>query len=193
MEERYYTYEGELNGIECADFFKSLFEQKMITYKLKEEIENLLSEDERLELTMEFPQMPSGKLGILIPKTNIYINLKVTTITLIALILDEKITKGVANFLLAATGFNANSIVKLNEEIGEKCVLLEIFRKQYHEAKLDIFNSICNKECVNNHMNCKYRNQGICTISKEQVKDILEQMVNKNIFNKKGDIYKYNL
>lgn len=137
--------------------------------------------------------MPPDMLGMLIPQTNLYVNLKVATITLIALILDTEITKGAFNFILAATGFNANSIVKLNEEAGEKCVLLEIYRKQRHEAKMDIFNSICGNECVNNHMNCKYRNEYICTISKEEIRNILEQMTDKNIFCKKGDFYKYNL
>lgn len=195
MEEKYYTYEGELNWTEGADFFKALFKQKAITYELEEDIKNLLSKDEKLEMTTEFPQMPPGTLGILIPKTktNLYVNLKVTTITLIALILDAEITKGMASFILAATGFNTNSIVKLNEEVGEKCILLEIYRKQHHEAKLDIFDQICGKECVNNHMNCKYRNQDVCTISKEEVKDFLERMVNKNMFCKKGELYKYNL
>lgn len=192
MKEEYYTYEGELNRNEGAYFFNALFKQKMITYELKEEIRNLISKDERLEILMEFPQMPPGMLEMLIPKTNLYVNLKVTTIALIALILDAEITKGAANFILAATGFNVNSIVKLNEEIGEKCLLLEIYRKQRHEAKLDIFDQICGKECINNHMNCKYRDQGICTIPKEKIRDVLERMVNKNVFSKNGELYKYN-
>ncbi len=193
MNERYYTYKGSLTGNEERIFFETLFRKEMISYELKEEIKNILSEDEILELKMEFPQMPPGMLGMLIPKTNLYVNLKVTTITLIALILDAEITKGVANFVLAATGFNVNSVVKLNEEAGEKCILLEIYKKQHHKAKLDIFNSICGKECVNNNMNCKYRNQDTCTISKEEIENILQQMIDKNVFCKKGDFYKYNL
>lgn len=192
MKEQYYTYEGELNRSEGADFFNALFDQKMITYELKEEIKILLAKDERLEMTMEFPKMPPGMIGMLISKTNLYVNLKVTTIALLALILDAEITKGAANFILAATGFNVNSIVKLNEEIGEKCILLEIYMQQHHEAKLDIFDQICGKECINNHMNCRYRDQGVCTISKENVRDALERMVNKNVFSKNRELYKYN-
>lgn len=192
MNEKYYTYRGQLELAADADFFKVLFKQRMISYELRDEIKSLLSEDESLELVMEFPEMPQGMLGMMISKTNLYVNIKVSTIVLIALVLDIEITKGVANAILTATGFNANSIIKLNEKAGEKCVLLEIYRKQYHEAGIEIFDCICGKECVNNDLKCKYRDQGICTMSKKEVINILEEMVNKNVFSKREDVYKYN-
>lgn len=121
MEEKYYMFKGELNRNKNAEFFKSFFKQNLNTYELKEEIKNLLSKDEIMELTIDFLQMSQDTIGIMVPKTNLYVNITVTTITLLALILDEKLTKGIANFILTATGFNANSIVKLKEELGEKC------------------------------------------------------------------------
>lgn len=192
MEERYYTYSGELNEFEDAEFFNQLFDQSLITYKVKDIIGNILSDDEILEKEMEFPKLPSGMLGMLIPKYNININIKISTLALIALILDITVTKGIASYILGMTGLNIRSIVKLDEAIGEKCVLIEVYRKEHHKADAGIFTQISGRECVNNDMDCKYRVQGLCSIDQVKVKEILEDLTNKNIFTKENNLYKYN-
>ena len=83
-------------------------------------------------------------------------------------------------------------IVKLDETTGEKCVLLEVYKKEDHMAKLDIFDNICGRDCINNDMTCKYRVGGMCTINQEQVNGILDNLCDKNVLTRKYEFYKYN-
>ena len=174
-------------------------------YVVKEKIKSILSDGEKIE--MEFPNVLPDSIhrftvGYIdsIPHTggrhsyprSIYINLKASTIALIAFLFDINVTDGIANFVLAETGVNIRSIAKTDEAEGEKCVLLEVYRKENHQANPDIFKQVCGKECINNDMNCKYRCNGVCTTDQERVKEIFESLNAKNVFTKRNDSYKYN-
>ena len=41
-------------------------------------------------------------------------------------------------------------------------------------------------------MNCKYRCNGVCNMDQGQVKDVFDNLCNKNVFTKKNGFYKYN-
>lgn len=207
MKNEFYMYKGSLLKSKDVGFFENFIEQNQDEYIVKDKIKDLISDDEKLELVVRIVPILNKPLGvhaiftclpffppILIPGLgyNIYINLKASTLAIIALILDIKVTNGISSFILAATGVNIRSIAKIDENIGEKCVLLEVYRKEDHQANPDIFKQVCGKECINNDMNCKYRSNGVCTMDQERVKGILDNLSDKNVLTKRNDSYKYN-
>ena len=206
MENENYIFRGRYS--KCPDFvfFSYLLELHPDNkYVVKERIKSILSDDEKIE--MEFPNLLPDLMRLFtisyvasIPhlgwrnshSSRIYINLKASTIALIALLLNINVTDGITNFVLAATGINLSLIGKLDEAEGEKCVLLEVYRKENHQADPDIFNQICGKECINNDMNCKYRRNGVCTIDQEGVKEILDNLNDMKVLAKINEFYKFN-
>ena len=197
MKDKYYTYSGIVYRYCDLYYFIDIFKQPLDVHNVKEKINTILSNDEKLEfqnwILLHSPNTLHS-LGIhkfLISKCNVYINFKVSTIALIALILDIEVTNGIASFILAATGVNIRSIAKINESIGEKCVLLEIYRNDRHKTKLSTLKNMFCRECINNDMNCKYRIQGMCTIDSEKINEILENLKDKNVIVKENDFYKF--
>lgn len=206
MEQRNYIFKGRYSKCPDFDFFVCLLELHPDNmYVVKEKIKNILSDDEKIE--MEFPNLLPDLLSLFtvgyidsLPHSgwrhsfprSIYINLKASTIALIALLFDINVTNRIANFVLAAIGVNLRLIAKIDENIGEKCVMLEVYRKENHQADPDIFKQICGEECINDDMNCKYRCNGVCTMAQEQVKNVFENLCNKNVLTKKNNSYKYN-
>ena len=206
MEHKNYIFKGRYRRCHDFVFFSYLLELHPDNkYVVKEKIKSILSNDEKIE--MEFPNLlpdlmrlftisyvgSTSHLGWRNSYSNrIYINLKASTIALFALLFDIKVTDGIANFVLAATGANLRLIAKTDETEGEKCVLLEVYRKENHQANPDIFKQVCGKECINNDMKCKYRSNWTCTMDQERVKEILDNLSDKNVLTKKNNFYKYN-
>lgn len=206
MENKNYIFKGRYSRCHDFVFFSYLLELHPDNkYVVKEKIKSILSDDEKVE--MELPNLLTDLTSLFtvsyvasIPhlrwknsySNRIYINLKASTIALLALLFDINVTNGIVNFVLAATGVNLRLIDKLDEAEGEKCVLLEVYRKEDHQADPDIFKHVCGKECINNDMNCKYRRNGVCTMDQERVKEIFESLYAKNVFTKRNDYYKYN-
>ena len=206
MEHKNYIFKGRYSKCHDFVFFSYLLELHPDNkYVVKEKIKSILSDDEKIE--MEFPNLlpdlmrlftisyvgSTSHLGWRNNYSNrIYINLKASTIALFALLFDIKVTDGIANFVLAETGVNLRLIAKLDDAEGEKCALLEVYRKEDHQADPDIFKQICGKECINNDMNCKYRDQGMCTINQIKVNEILDNLNDKNVLAKVNEFYKFN-
>ena len=78
---------------------------------------------------------------------NYYINLKATTITLIALVLDITVTQGFANAILALTGVNLHAITRLSN--NEKCFVMEALKNKSGELNSSIF-----YQCRDNIKDC---------------------------------------
>lgn len=154
-----------------------------------------LGEDEFIEKTSSFRQNESERdskmLDLLIQSSNYNINIKALTLTALALLLDIKLTVGLASATLAILGFNNQAIVRVDASEGEKCLILEAIQSKNRVINEDIF-SICNCECVHNDLDCKYQDGDKCTISKENIKEILDGLCDKNIFKKIKGFYKYN-
>lgn len=205
MEHKNYIFKGRYRRCHDFVFFSYLLELHTDNkYVVKEKIKSILSDDEKIE--MEFPNLLPDLTNLFtvgyapsIPRSGwrnsysnrIYINLKASTIALFALLFDIKVTDGIANFVLAETGVNLRLIAKLDEAEGEKCVLLEVYRKENHQANPDIFKHVCGKECINNDMNCKYRSMGVCTMYQERVKEILDNLNDRNVLAKINEFYKF--
>ncbi len=158
-----------------------------------EKFDEYLDTDEEIDITTTYPKFnhSPGVLYSLVGKTNYNINLKASTISIIALILDITLTRGIISAGLAFTGFNTHCLVKLDEHQGEKCLVIESLR-----AKKDfVDSSILNKyegKCANYSLECKYKNDCNCTIKNNEVEEILSELCSKNVFVKKGNKYKYN-
>lgn len=156
-----------------------------------------LGEDEFVEKTLSIPKTDSahdtGKLQFMISFSDYYnynINIKALTLTALALLLDINLTLGFASAILAILGFNNQAIVRIDVSEGEKCLILEAMQSENRVINEDIFSIY--DECRHSNLDCKYQDGDNCTISKENIKDILDRLCDKNIFKKIGKFYKYN-
>lgn len=107
------------------------------------------------------------------------------------MLLDIKLTLGFASATLAILGFNNQAIVRVDVSEGEKYLILEAIQSKNRVINEDVFSSY-NFECVHNDLRCKYQDGDKCTISKENIKEILDRLCDKNIFKKVRGFYKYN-
>lgn len=151
---------------------------------------NILSNSEKFEIDVEYPDMPPGMMGLMIAEYTYYVNIKVTTIAIIALLLDINVTGGLAATLLSLGGASSRGIIKLNEFEGEKCIVKETLMQGVRIGNKDILLKFSG-ECCNNNMNCKYNDSGKCNCSENTVISIYEKLVEKDMFIKRGNEYVY--
>lgn len=217
--EKYYTYNGNLLKSEISELLIKLLEKSVIvkySITLSEEFYKILSEDEFIEMKFSPKEtamysfsnhianlfmpavMPEAlhiptifRFPLIIPMINVNINLKAITVSILALLLDIDITKGFLNGFLAVSGFNNKAFAKLDENAGEKCLLIEICSKQNHKINISYFNDICEKECVNNHLICRYRTDGKCLMKIQEVLQKCNSLVERNVLKKEGNTYSY--
>lgn len=151
---------------------------------------DLLCSDEKIESIMEMPESSPGMMSMVVMRKNLYVNLKVSTILIVALIFDIHLTKGFAQLLTAMLGISSRSVVTFSEENGEKCIIKETLRtkdKIGHPSILAKFKG----ECCNNNLNCKHRIDDKCYCTPDKVKEIFDNLEDCNMFKKEGDFYKY--
>lgn len=217
--EKYYKYNGsllesEINELLIKILKKSVMVKNSIT--LSEEFHKLLSEDEVIEMKFSLKETAKNALlnnitnlyipivvtgtayiptifrfPLIIPIINVNINLKAITISILALLLDIDITKGFLSGFLAISGFNNKAFAKLDENAGEKCLLIEICSKQNHKINISYFNDICENECVNNNLICRYRTEGKCMMEIQEVLQKCNSLVERNVLRKEGNTYSY--
>lgn len=148
--------------------------------------QKMLKENEMIRKYQTLPEISQGMIGFLIMKQNIYINLKISTILITALLLDIKLSKGFAELLVGMMGIPQKVLVKFNENNGEKCIIHEAMsRKTISANVLDQFNG----ECCNNQYKCKYNSNGNCNCTKEKIKEILDNFAEANMFKEDGGLY----
>lgn len=182
---KYIELEGERDNIllELSETVLLSKDDSKTVLQLLEQNMDMLSEDETFEKVL------FNKIGAGYTTANYryYINIKATTILILIYLLDYKFTHGAAAALASIIGVKTGAIVKLQEENGEKCILKELMmqKKQGDKSVLKRFKG----ECCNNHYQCRYRSEGRCNCSKEQVESILDSFVTRNIAVKKGRKY----
>lgn len=165
--------------------FESQYDAERVVTFLKEH-RNMLKENEDIKPYQIAPKSTPGMIGFIIMEKNLFINLKITTILLAALLLDIKITDGLASLIVGMIGIPQNVIVKFNEEDGQKCIIHEAINSKTISANvLHRFNG----ECCNNQYKCKYNINGKCTCTEEKVKEILDNLTEATMFKKDGDLY----
>ena len=160
-----------------------------------QDVTQCLGKDEFIEKSSSAPrtnkETDSNMINLLVGSSNYNINIKALTLVAIALILDIKLTIGFASSILSIIGFNNQAIVRINASEGEKCLILEAKYANKRIINEDVL-AMYNSECVHNDLMCKYRNGDKCTIQKEDIRRILEELCNKNIFKRIKSLYKYN-
>lgn len=216
--EKYYRYNGSLLKSEISELLIKILEKSVIVNNgitLSKELSKILSEDEIIEMKFSlkdtikntllyniadrFTPVLAGALYIptifrfplIIPIINVNINLRAITVSILALLLDIDITKGFLSGFLAVSGFNNKAFTKLNENNGEKCLLIEICSKSNHKINISYFDNICEKECVNNNLICRYRTDEKCLMKIQEVLQKCDDLVERNVLKKEGDIYSY--
>ena len=145
----------------------------------------------KMHTTYSYPKDSAGFLYSLVGSTDYNINITAFTLTLIALLLDIKLTLGFSATTLAILGFNNHAIVRLDVSGGEKCLVLEAMQRNNRIIDEDVF-SLCNSECIHNNLTCRYKCEDKYTMEKDIIKRTLDGLCDKNVFRKIGAYYKYN-
>ena len=151
---------------------------------------DLLCSNEKIETRIETPKSSPEMMNMLIMRKNLYVNLKVSTILIVALIFDIHLTKGFAQLLTAMLGVSSQAIVTFSEAKGEKCIIKETLRTKDKTGNPDMLSKF-KGECCNNNLNCKHRIDNKCYCTPDKIKEIFDNLVDCNMFKKEGDFYKY--
>ena len=118
-----------------------------------------------------------------------YLNVKVITIVLIATVLDIVMMNGFANMLVSLSGMSTKAIAKLKD--AHLCVVKEL-KTNNSPVSFDQIATICDRECVNNDIKCRFRKEGYCTISKPELKnDVVNDLVDNGVLKEENGSYKY--
>ena len=115
-----------------------------------------------------------------------YINIKITLLVLIAYILDIKVTNGILSLAMALTGINTKGISKISPEQGETCILKEVIRLRIDATDRHLLECY-HGECINNDINCAYRDGARCCCSADGVQAILDNLCDKNVLEKQDE------
>lgn len=148
---------------------------------------NVIDDDEELEI-IRGKDGQKKSMGFVIPKTNYYINLKMTTIAFIGLLLDIEFTEGFSSFTLGIFGVVADIIRKLSDT--EKCVLLLVkagdvwVEKGKYVLKDSTF-------CINYVRNCDCRQYDRCSLTQDLLMATIQELLDKNIVKQKENCLVY--
>lgn len=151
---------------------------------------DIIDEEEHIDVEREYVGNPDV-LNLLYERLEYNINLKALTLMAIALMLDIKLTMGFAATTLGILGVNGQAIVKVSAEEAEMCLIKEAILRKPHIIDKEVFKGTAN-ECVHNDFNCKYREEGKCKITENEIVDVLDGLSEKNVFTKIRGQYKYN-
>ncbi|MBD5540658.1 MAG: hypothetical protein HDR00_05610 [Lachnospiraceae bacterium] len=160
---------------------------KLIVQNLPSYID-VLDDDETFEVKEEIEGLPNKGLGLLLLKTNYYLNVKKTTIAFIGLLFDIQFTKGFASFALEVFGITADTIRKLSEI--EKCVLLLIKTDSIiiDDGKYALSGT---PNCKNFALRCTYCQYDKCCLSKEVLNDTVQKLLDAKVIKCKGNSLVY--
>lgn len=152
----------------------------------------VLSDGEIYQVKTKLPSLEAGTMGFLIMESEYYINLKYSTIIILSLILDIKLTKGFASVLIGFLGITNTSFVKINEYNGEKCILKETIMQKDKVGNKNLLNKF-HGECCNNQYKCKYKINDKCKCKEKDIITIFDNLCEKGVFKKYSSGYKYQL
>lgn len=191
----YFSFKGSESELKSTlSMFMSEEDSQFFINNCKDIIK-CLNDDEYIETTMSFPQNNSSSdlthMHLLISSSNYNINIKALSLVTIALLLDIKLTLGFASAILSVIGFNNQAIARIDVSEGEKCLILEAMRANNRIIDENVF-AVCNSQCVHNDLKCKYQDGDKCTMKKDDIKRVLNELCNKNIFKRIKNLYKYN-
>lgn len=148
---------------------------------------DLIDDDETLEIERKI-QTQKNVMEFIIPKTNYYINLKITTIAFFVFLLDLNFTEGFASFIMSIFGVTADAIRKLSDT--EKCVLLLVKTDAVlaGEGEYMLRDSV---SCINYTRKCDCRQYDRCSLPKAVLTAAVEKLLEKNIIKQEGSLLAY--
>ena len=161
--------------------------EKILALLTKER--NIICEDETYQMEPCTTQSDSKMFGLMFMEYNYFINIRVGTVFLLSILIDNNIGLPITSGYLAVRGMK-RMIEKIDENSGVKCILLEILRLPNKMAKVDILSGFCG-ECCNNNLRCCFRNESKCMCTTEEVENIMEQLAEMGILRKEGETYRY--
>lgn len=154
--------------------------EKLLDYLL--ENQEFLGDDEEIdsgETTMDVNFM-----GLVMCDNSYYVNIKTTTIVIIATLLDIYLTKGFASVALSLFGVYPTAFTRIEEKNGEKCILKETLAATHKKGNLQILDQNKGKCCYPLSC-CKYRNEEECSCTSDDIILIYEKLCEKNVLEKK--------
>lgn len=141
---------------------------------------DILDEGEFVIIRQEFPKAIPGIMNYMTLDTKYSINVKRSLVILVMLLLDINFTKGFASTGLGLTGFASQTIHKIAEK--ERCILLDTLIGNKSSTNDYLYYK---KECVQNDIECSFRNDGCCTRGINDIEKLLDELINKEIIVKK--------
>lgn len=145
----------------------------------------LLEKNEHIIVKQETPKMPSGVLGMIILKTKYSINIKKSTIVIIAFLLDVNFSKGITSLALNLVGFSPQVLQKITDD--KKCLVSDVLignKKDFND-----FNYY-NKKCIHTGIECPFRDVCTCKRTDEEIRNQIEYLKLKQIIKIKDGFIK---
>lgn len=145
----------------------------------------ILGEDEYFVVKEEPPRFPPGFVGMMILQSKYSINIKKTTILILALLFDSTISLPVASGILSATGFQTKSFSKINDK--DRCVIIDVIagkKKDFQDFEY------YGKACVEKEIECPFRNGLSCQRTKSDIEEIINTLINDGVILKENGAYK---
>lgn len=148
---------------------------------------DVIDDDEVLEIKRE-SRMQENAMEFMIPKTNYYINLKITTVAFIVFLLDLEFAEGFASFVFGIFGVTADVIRKLSDT--EKCVLLFVKADAVwmEDGKYVLRDST---PCIHYARKCDCRQYDRCGLSRDILTATVEKLLEKDIIKQKRGLLVY--
>lgn len=156
----------------------------------------VLSEGEIFEKRFEVPDIPPGALmHALIYKEKYYVNLKLTTLWVVAHLINSKLRLDELNVpiievLLGFSGIPLPTITKLSELFGETCIVRETMLRKGKVGSTDILVPFKGK-CCNYDLKCRFREGDNCFCTPKDILEIYESLAEQNMFEQNGDKFEY--
>lgn len=161
--------------------------EKLLSLLTKEK--NIICDDEAYKMEPYEEKSDSKTLGFMFKDCNYFFNIRVGTVFLLSVLIDNSIGLPITSGYLAVRGLN-RLVVTIDENTGVKCILLEILRSPNKMGKADILSDFFG-ECCNNNLKCCFQNKNRCLCTIEKVENIMEQLVDIGILKKEGNTYRY--
>lgn len=153
---------------------------------------DILSEDELLQCCNTGEYTIDGVSEFVSEDGEVYLSVKKVTIFLAAILLGVKMPAiGVVLETVKYFGICKidNGFVRIKE--GEqRCLLLELAMSGKHGIEKRVLRKY-KSECCNNHVECRFRNDGICSCSEKNVEEICDKFVELGVAKRIGKKYFY--
>lgn len=174
----------EINGskmeilMQLIEEFDITTKEANIIFDYLDNHHDILGDDECFQRNNSIPYDEENSVNLLFSESGYYINVKKTTIAVLALVFDYYLTKGIFGTALALSGTELHAIMKLKEE--KLCLVKEMIfnhQKLHDSSSLSRFGL----ECINNDIQCHYNIDGECTLKEDQISLTLDYLSEKGI------------